>query len=455
MTLAGTKSRRYAVIGAGAAGLATMRALRDNRIEFDCFESSSVVGGHWNTDYRALHMITSRDVSSFPGRPMPDHYPYYPSRKQVTDYLHQFARDEHLLQHIQFETAVERISPTGSADEPCWRVILSDGRTQQYDGVVVATGHLWDPNTPETPGTFSGKVIGSGEYKSVDDLVGHRVLVVGTGNSGCDIAADVAQSGYETFVSMRSAQLFSPKTMFGRPRANLWITRLPPFFADVAASAFTRVIVGRPQTYGMPAPTSWRLQNSPPIVNTQLLHWIQHGRATIVPTIDHAEGPRVRFSDGSIREIDTIVYCTGFKVSLPFLDGDVASNGQGVPLRYGAGILPERVEGLYFIGMSAPRGGQFPVYDLQAKVLAKMLRVRHATGTRLSEEFVEHEEPETEIESLPHHWLLRVHQANRRLDRLARGQSGAEPRTVMHLMKRASDRLVHAGLISRRTVDVS
>jgi cation diffusion facilitator CzcD-associated flavoprotein CzcO len=218
----------YCLIGAGAAGLGALQVLRDEGFSVDCFERSDRVGGHWHTDYECLHLITPRDSSGFDGFPMPDEYPLFPSRDQMRDYILGFAAHHGLGSHIRFNTAVTSARPLDPSGLAGWEVATSDGERHTYDGVIVANGHLWDPFVPDYPGHFDGRVLHSGRYRNGKDLDGDRVLVVGAGNSGCDLAVDAAQAGRETYVSVRNGLVFQPKTLFGRPRSELpLLGRLP------------------------------------------------------------------------------------------------------------------------------------------------------------------------------------------------------------------------------------
>ena len=172
---------RFCVIGAGAAGLGAMEVLQRRGIAFDCFERSERVGGHWHTDYESLHLITSRDLSGFAGYPMPSDYPVYPSRDQMRGYLESFASDTGVRAHVRFGVRVERVTPLGPAGRDGWQVETSDGPVREYTGVLVCNGHLWDQRIPDYPGEFTGRQIHSGEYRSIDDIEGTRVLTVGSG----------------------------------------------------------------------------------------------------------------------------------------------------------------------------------------------------------------------------------------------------------------------------------
>jgi cation diffusion facilitator CzcD-associated flavoprotein CzcO len=365
------------VVGAGAAGLGALQVLTAQGFDVDCYERSDRVGGHWHTDYESLHLITSRDVSGFDGFPMPPEFPVYPSRDQMRGYLESFADAFGLRRHITFDTEVTRVEPDGPTGENGWWVETSDGRRTRYDGVLVANGHLWNANLPDAAADFTGLSLHSSQYHSVDDVKGDRVLIVGAGNSGCDLAVDAANARLTTSISVRRGQVFQPKAIFGRPRAELtWLTRLPPVLQERVTRALVRVVVGPPEVYrGLPVPQTRNLNKQPPVVNNLLLYWIQHGRIDVVPGIRRIEGQVVHFLDGTAREFDTILWATGFRTSLPFLDPALLRWRNEVPLRVAGLTVPVGLQRLYFIGLAAPRGPQLPVYSQQAKLVTRLLRL--------------------------------------------------------------------------------
>ena len=167
------------------------------------------------------------------------------------------------------------------------------------------------------------------------------MLVVGAGNSGCDLAVDAAMAGRETTVSVRSGLMFQPKTLYGRPRSELpLLGRLPVRLQERVTRALIDVAIGRPERYGLPAPATRNLHRNKPVVNGQLLHFIHHGRVRVAPAITRFDGHDVHFADGSVRAFDTIVYATGFKASLPFLEPGLLPSAGGVPLRVAGMTLP-------------------------------------------------------------------------------------------------------------------
>jgi thioredoxin reductase len=418
---------RVCVIGAGAAGLGAMEVLQRHGIDFDCFEQSERVGGHWHTDYESLHLITSRDLSGFTGSPMPSDYPVYPSRDQMRSYLERFATDTGVRAHVRFGVRVEQIAPIGTAGRDGWRVETSDGETRAYAGVLVCNGHLWNPNLPSYPGAFTGLQIHSGAYRSIDEIAGTRVLTVGGGNSGCDLAVDVANARLHSTISIRRGQMFQPKAVFGRPRAEIgWLARLPVRLNERIARAMSDVVIGPARAYhGLPEPATRNLNELPPVVNNLLPYWIQHGRIDVAPGIERLDGQRVHFVDGSSREFDTILWATGFKVTLPFLDDGLIRWRDGVPLRTAGLTLPVGAENLYFIGLAAPRGPQLPVYSAQTELVARMLRLEPARRSALAARFAETDVPDARIDIVRAIWDRQMRDAHRALRRVALPQAAA------------------------------
>ena len=376
---------RYCVIGAGAAGISALQKLRAAGHDVDCYEKTDRVGGHWHTDYDALHLITSRDMTHFEDFPMPAEYPPFPRRDQVREYLESYATAHGLYDVIRFETPVSSVHPIetdGAIGSVGWRVTLENGEVHEYDGVLVANGHLWDQKVPTVPGVFTGTQIHSGSYRNTGDIVGDRVLVVGAGNSGCDLAVDAAQHRFDVDIVIRQGTYFQPKSYFGVPRQEVsWMAEFAPEEQDLISRLLARVTIGEWHNYpGLPEPKAKTLAEGRTVVNNLLLYWLQHGRVRVVPGISRFDGNTVHFSDGTARYYDTILWATGFHASLPFLDESLIARRGGVPLRYAGGIVPVGLEKLYYIGLSAPRGPQIPVYGEQTKIALQMIELHERAG---------------------------------------------------------------------------
>ena len=416
------KRGRYCLIGAGAAGLGALQVLLDEGFSVDCFERSDRVGGHWHSDYESLHLITPRDSSGFEG-----------SRCRRTIRCSRAATrcatTSSASPRIMASARTSASTPRSTAARPLdatglagWEVTTSDGERRTYDGVIVANGHLWDPFVPEYPGRFAGHVVcTAARYRNAGDLHGDRVLVVGAGNSGCDLAVDAAQAGRETYVSVRNGLVFQPKTLFGRPRSELpLLARLPIRVQERVTRALIDVALGPSERYGLPAPATRNLHRNRPVVNGQLLHFIHHGRVRVAPGIERFDGHDVHFTDGTVRAFDTIVYATGFKATLPFLDSTpiaarrrrpAAGGGDDAPRGPGAAVLRRA-------GRAARAPA--PVYSAQARLIAKFLTAQERAPIALSARFARASPPESRIDIPRHEWQRDMTRTHRRIDRILR-----------------------------------
>ncbi|HEV8403953.1 MAG TPA: NAD(P)/FAD-dependent oxidoreductase [Candidatus Limnocylindrales bacterium] len=437
----GSARPRYCVIGAGAAGLAAMRALIAAGHDFDAFEATGRVGGHWHTDYDNLHLITPRAGSGFAGDPMPDGWAHFPRRSQMVEYLEGHADRFDLRSRVTFDTRVERLDPVGPNGGDGWDVTTSDGATRRYAGVLVANGHNSVPAVPTVPGTFTGRTLHSGRYHNPGDIAGSRVLVVGSGNSGCDIASELAQAGMDIVLSVRHGHLFQPKTFFGKPRGTLPIMKLPPRLLDPVLRLLIWMSVGSPEAYGLPKPVAKSLNDQRPVVNSLVLHWIQHGRVVPAPGLRRFDGDVVEFVDGSRATVDTVVWATGFRPVLPFLRDDLVRREAGIPLRVAGCILPYHGPArLYFVGLCAPRGPQLPVYSAQSDVIMDMLALQERMPRPLVELFSASDAPEARIDIVRAYWNTQMEATRRRL----RSLQGA-PRTTAPASGRSDPLPARAG----------
>jgi hypothetical protein len=436
----GVAAQRVCVIGAGAAGLESVRVFRDAGHHVVALERTDRVGGHWHTDYEALHLITPRDASGFAGAPMPADYPLFPSRDQVRRYLDAFADEHDLRRHVRFGVQVDSVtSPDDGVSG--WDVTTADGRTEHYDAVVVANGHHWNPALPEMAARFTGRSLHSSEYLNTGDLVGDRVLVVGAGNSGCDLAVDAVSARKQVSIAIRHGHVFQPKTFFGKGRNQLpLLAKLPGWLAERVQRTLVRISVGTWADYpGLQEPPTPNLNRQPPIVNDLLLYWLQHGRITARPGVVGVEGRTVTFADGSTGEFDTLLWATGFRVTLPFLAADQLRRRNGVPLRVAGMTLPLGAARLYTVGMASPRGAQFPVFSAQAGLAVRMLGLEGRTARPLGAELAPAGQPTDAIDVLRPLWTAQVARANRLLDELERSAAPAaapRPRVAVEVAGR-------------------
>jgi dimethylaniline monooxygenase (N-oxide forming) len=374
------------VIGAGSSGIASCQVLDARGIPFDCFEKGSGVGGNWRYEndngmssaYRSLHINTSRDLMSYAKYPMPADYPDYPNHFQIAKYFDDYVDHFGLRERIRFRTEVTRVEPAG--DE--WEVTVEDERgrleTNRYGAVMVANGHHWDPRWPEPPfpgqDEFAGEQIHAHYYREPDTLRGKRVLVLGIGNSACDIAVESSRIAERTLLAMRRGAWVVPKYLEGRPTdeaGSPTLARLPLAMQRRLFKKALRIAAGDPTDYGLPEPDH-KLLEAHPTVSSDLLPRIGHGDITVKPNIASFEGREVVFEDGSREQVDLVIYCTGYRINFPFLDpGLVRVEDNHVPL-YRRVVSVEN-PGLYFIGLIQPLGAIMPIAELQSEWVADLL----------------------------------------------------------------------------------
>jgi len=371
------------VIGAGSSGIAAAKALHERGIPFDCFEKSDRVGGNWvfgnrngmSSAYRSLHINTSRERMEYSDFPMPKSYPDFPHHTHIARYFDDYVEHFGLREKITFETGVERAARDADG---LWRITLDTGETRVYDALLVANGHHWDPRWPEPPfpGRFEGVELHSHHYVENSAFAGKNVLVVGIGNSAMDIAVESSFVAKRTFISSRRGAYILPKYLFGRPLDQIGVNALTPMlpfgFRRAILAAMYRVGVGRVEDYGLPAPDH-RLGEAHPTISADFLNRIAHGEMTWKPNIAALEHDHVRFEDGSLEQVDVIVYCTGYKVTFPFFDeGFISAPDNDLPLY--RRVFKPGIDNLFFIALLQPLGATMPLAEAQGRWVAAYLR---------------------------------------------------------------------------------
>jgi len=363
---------RLLVIGAGPIGLAMADALKQRGIAFDQVDASDGVGGLWRHGvYQGVHIVSSKKSTGYTHYPMPAHYPDFPSSTQVLRYLESFAHDRDLDASIEVRRKVVRAAPL--ADES-WKVTFEDGEERVYKGVVVCNGHHWDKRMPRYRGRFTGSFIHSSDYKEPKQLQGRRVLVIGGGNSGCDIACEAARVGASCDWSLRSGYWFLPKTAFGRPLTDLPIWGLPVSLQRLILRGLVGIFIGDYRRYGLQKPDH-KLFERHPAFGTDVLNYLRQGRIKPRADIVRFSGTKVHFNDGSVGEYDLVVAATGFNNSLPFLPKNLVPIDDGVVQVYG-GAFPDTVKNLYIIGWAQPRNGFGTIIAPAAKLYAEMIAMQ-------------------------------------------------------------------------------
>jgi hypothetical protein len=368
------RSSAICVIGAGPAGLATARALRARGLDYDQLERHTDVGGLWDIDapgtpmYEAAHFISSKTLSGFTGFPMSDSFPDYPSHRQVLSYLRDFADAYGLRDSIEFGVSVEAVT---KSEDGTWLVTRSDRSQTRYRGVVCCSGAQWIPNLPATPGNFTGEVLHSIAYRDLEQVKGKRVLVVGGGNSACDIVVDAGRVASRAVISMRRGYWFIPKHIFGVP-ADVFAETGPSLPKRIEQRLFgflLNLIYGKPERLGLQRPDH-KLFETHPVLNSNLFLSLQHGDVAPKPGIRTTEGSTVTFVDGSSEDFDLIIYATGYLHSVPYARAYFDSDQH--PDLYLTCFSREH-EGLFGVGFTETNSGAYVHFDAFAQMIASYL----------------------------------------------------------------------------------
>jgi cation diffusion facilitator CzcD-associated flavoprotein CzcO len=377
------RGERWCLVGAGPGGLCAARWLAALDVPFDGFEAQQDVGGIWDISfpgspmYESCHFISSRTLSGFRDHPMPASYPDYPRHDLVLRYLRGYADRYGLKQRFRFGTAVRGARPDGVT----WLVEAGDGPLRRYAGIVSAVGNEWRPSLPELSGGFAGEAIHSSAYRSAEQLRGRRVLVVGAGNSGCDIAVDAAGVAAFAAISMRRGYHFVPKHILGRP-ADVFADSGPPLPGWLERPLFERLLRllnGDPGRLGLPPPDH-RIFETHPILNSAILDRLAHGDLEVRPDVSRLEGRDVEFQDGRRERYDLLVLATGYTRGVPFLERGILADDD--VSRLALNLFHREHPGLVVVGHFTTDAGAFPILDLQCELAARAIAARRSDPAR-------------------------------------------------------------------------
>jgi putative flavoprotein involved in K+ transport len=369
------------VIGAGLAGLAAAAMLQRAGEQVVVLERAEI-GAAWLSRYERLQLHTVRWLSGLPGWRMPRPLGKWPSRDGVVEYLRRYAERHGLDVRTGAEvTALERL-------ERAWSLRTSPG-LHEAERVVVATGYSNVGLVPNWPGVFAGELVHSAQYVNARPYRGKRVLVVGAGNSGAEIAVDLEEGGAaRVLLSVRTPPAIVRRDLLGIPSQLLGIAapHLPTRVVDLVAATIRRYAIPDLEPYRMPAParpyTEFLRRPTIPILDVGIVAALLSGRVSVVAALERFEAGAAVFADGAREEVDAVIAATGYPCGLERLVGHLGVlDDRGEPLVHGAQEHPS-APGLHFVGYRVVLGGNFRQAGIEARQLAKAVTARDEREAR-------------------------------------------------------------------------
>ncbi|XP_044295297.1 flavin-containing monooxygenase 5-like isoform X1 [Varanus komodoensis] len=398
-TMMMASKKRVAIVGAGSSGLCCIKCCLDEGLEPICFESSDDIGGLWRfkehpeegraSIYRSVIINTSKEMMCFSDFPIPGDFPNYMHNSKIMEYFRMYAEHFDLLKYIRFKTKVRSVTkrPDFSASGQ-WDVVTeTDGKRESsiFDGVLVCTGHHTNAHLPldTFPGIaeFKGRYFHSHDYKSPDEFTGKRVIVVGIGNSGVDLAVEISHTAEQVFLSTRRGAWVLHRVGGGG------------YPGDAALTTRSNMLLKR----CLPGPTlNWlvesrlnarfnhahyslkpkhRFTSQHPTINDDLPNRILSGRVLMKPNIREFTATAAIFEDGSQEDnIDAVVFATGYSFSFPFLGNCVRVVENQTPLY--KFVFPPHLEKptLAIIGLVQPLGAIMPIAEMQGRWATRVFK---------------------------------------------------------------------------------
>jgi indole-3-pyruvate monooxygenase len=372
------QSEDILVIGAGPAGLATSACLRRQGLAHVVLEREGQIAYAWQRHYDRLHLHTTKTHSGLPMSPWPKAAPRYPTREQVVQYLQAYAAEHHVAPRlgVTVHTVLrgDRFAVHTSVGVMTPRI------------VVMATGYNAVPKLPSIPGlgSFRGPAIHAGAYKNAAPYRGKRTLVVGCGNSGAEIALDLAEHGVDVAMVVRGPVHVVPRDMFGRPiqHTNILLSYLPLGLRDAIAMATIGLVVGDLSRWGIVRPVLGPNRmieefGRIPILDIGTIAMVKRGKIRVLPAVQEILTDGVRFAGGAQQSFEAIIFATGYTSGLDkVIEGfETIADARGRPHRFGE---ESGIPGLYFVGFKNPPTGALREIALEAPRVARSIRTAMA-----------------------------------------------------------------------------
>lgn len=373
-----TEDRPVYVIGGGPGGLAVAAMLRRRGARAVVLEKSGAVGASWRGHYDRLRLHTTRRGSALPGLKMPRSFGRWVARADMVRYLETYA--EHHRLEIVTGVEVTRIEP--APDGTGWLLHATGGRELTGRAVVVATGYNHTPQMPSWPGieSYEGELLHASAYRNAGPYAGKDVLVVGVGNTGAEIAVDLAEGGAARVrLAVRTAPHIVRRSTAGWPaqRTGILVRRLPAWSVNIAAAGMARLSVPDLSSYGLPRPDTGLYtrvrQGAIPVQDVGLINAVRAGRVEPVAAVESFDQNKVVLADGTRITPEAVIAATGYNRALEPLVGPLGIlTPAGRPRAHGP-HTPPQAPGLYFTGFTNPISGMLRELARDAHHIARAL----------------------------------------------------------------------------------
>lgn len=374
------KESKVIIVGAGPAGLAVAGCLSHHGFkDYLIIDQADQIGQSWRNHYDRLHLHTVKRLSHLPYLPFPDDYPTYASRRQVVQYLESYAKHMNIDPILSQEvSAINRV-------EDKWQVKTTTD-TYVSDAVVIATGTNRVPHEPSWPGqeSFKGQIVHSRAYRNPTSIQGQKVMIIGMGNTGAEIALDLANAGKEVIMSVRSPISLVPRDLNGKPvqETAKTLAKIPFGLGDWLGSQIRKIYFGDVTKYGLEIskvhPTvQLRETGKTPVIDLGTIEAIKQGKIKIAKDISSIGKQEVTTIDGIEVQVDSILLATGYRARIESFMPDVSThlNEHGLPKDP---IGQGKLQGSYYIGFDNYKlGGILGTIRNDSQLIAEDLVASH------------------------------------------------------------------------------
>lgn len=369
------------IVGAGPAGLAVAGRLRKMNIPFEVVERSDKIAYSWHNHYDRLCLHTVKQMSSLPFVDFSNDMPTYVPRKELVEYYENYARHFRIRPFFK-----EEVVSIKRHDRDNWRAEMASGKKFVAENIVIATGVNRVPHSPKWEGmdSYKGTIMHSRAYKNTTPFIGDRVLVIGFGNTGAELALDLSENHIDVTVSIRSPISMVPRDVNGRPvqLTARQLNKLPFGLGDWLGTQIRKMVIGDLTKYGIPMSKvhpaiQLRETGKTPVIDLGTVAHIKDGRIKVAGNIKSFYEKGVIMEDGTKEAFDSIILATGYRAKLSDFIPNIAAmlDDYAVPKHP---IGEGEFDGLYFVGFDNYKlGGILGTIYSDSNLVTQMIKAKN------------------------------------------------------------------------------